>query len=307
MQSDEIARAAAFWDKNKTTSDFCLFYFKQPSVKACYQSWLFGDSTRTIYHYITDIYVRGERKGSAFKRGLSLGTGTGIAEGILLRAGAVEHFDCYDISPSSCDFFLSSLREEGLEAKVNYTIADLNTVKFPRDDYDFILSSGALHHVGELDHLIENLAKCCIVEGLLLAAEYVGPQYQMYSEDQLLNVNRLLSLLPPEVRASSGVVNPPLHTLLEIDPTEAITSEQIMPALERQFDIISEFPYGGTILAPLFTRGGLSEDFLRIEARDERWHYKEAIIALLAEIERSLIAAGAISSDYRYIIARKRK
>ena len=44
----------------------------------------------------------------------------------------------------------------------------------------------------------------------------------------------------------------PVEKMIEIDPTEGVRSEEIIPLSEKYFTILARKEYGGAILMPLF-------------------------------------------------------
>ena len=77
-----------------------------------------------------------------------------------------------------------------------------------------------------------------------------------------------------------------------------MSSEQIVDALSRRFDLESRRDYGGSILNPLLA--GIVGNFDPASAEDS------ALLRLLALTERLLLREAALPSDFAVLVARKR-
>lgn len=87
---------------------------------------------------------------------------------------------------------------------------------------------------------------------------------------------------------------PTERSVIAVDPSEAVRSAEIVPVLRRYFDIIEYKPLGGTILQ--FLLAGIAGNFRHDEAGQQ-------LLAMLFHIEDTLMAAGALDSDFAYIVA----
>ncbi len=102
-------------------------------------------------------------------------------------------------------------------------------------------------------------------------------------------------------RAGTGLekasVNLPTErSVIAVDPSEAVRSAEIVPTLQRYFDIIEYKPLGGTILQ--FLLADIAGNF---ETEDG-----EPLLQMLFTIEDTLMATGDLPSDFAYIVARPR-
>ena len=115
----------------------------------------------------------------------------------------------------------------------------------------------------------------------------------------------MLALLPQRLRRhwpgggqKTLHIPPPAALFLESAPLEAVSSEEIVAALSRRFDLESRRDYGGSILNPLLA--GIIGNF--DPAREDDL----AILRLLAATERLLLREAALPSDFALLVARKR-
>ena len=82
-----------------------------------------------------------------------------------------------------------------------------------------------------------------------------------------------------------------------VDPTEAIRSADIIPALESQFDLLERVDYGGTLLNLVLEEiAGTFQDTPE----------DLAVLEPLFEAERDYLRRGVISSDFAVLVARRR-
>jgi SAM-dependent methyltransferase len=90
---------------------------------------------------------------------------------------------------------------------------------------------------------------------------------------------------------------PSARDVMATDPSEAVRSAEIMPLLERYFEIVEFKPLGGTILQ--FLLADIAGNFRSPEG--------ERLLKMLFEIEDALLETGALQSDFAYIVARPRR
>lgn len=133
---------------------------------------------------------------------LSLCCGFGEIERALARHGAFVHCTGLDISNDALEAARSSARTAGLES-VDYEQADLNTLTLKPNAYDLVWANGAMHHIRDLEHLVEQVYGALKPGGLFVCNEYVGPPYQELGLRQREIVNSVVHLLPARLRAAT--------------------------------------------------------------------------------------------------------
>lgn len=87
---------------------------------------------------------------------------------------------------------------------------------------------------------------------------------------------------------------PTLHSVIAVDPSEAVRSAEIVPVLSHYFDIVEHKPLGGTILQ--FLLADIAGNFAGEDGAQ--------LLEMLFDIEDTLLACGDLSSDFAYIVAR---
>lgn len=252
-------------------------------------------------------------------RGLSLGCGRGQLEQRVVEMNLCRELDACDLSPDAiaaaqadaARLSRAGTRDAGLGARLNFFVADLNTLQLPPTRYDLILFPMSLHHVRNLEGLFAEVRQALRPGGLLALNEYIGPVQFQWTEKQLRYANQLLQSLPPRYRRNRDprlwrrlleptrrrVRRRPRWRLAAEDPSESVRSAEILPLLEREFEIVERKDYGGTLLQLVLDR--LVGNFQDTE-EDRR-----ALLDLCAT-ERKLIAQGELTSDFTVIVARPR-
>ncbi len=177
-----------------------------------------------------------------FPRALSLGSGIGLAEERLLRGGILQSLDVVDLSPQAVGVFQKRLEHQGLKIPVQARIGDLNFISFPENEYDFILINMLLHHIVNLEHLLE-LIRCTLKpEGLLLIYDFIGPNVWQWDEATLKEVGLAITLSKnryPRLHFYSAK-RPEAHQVKVHSPFESVRSEEIVPILHRGFIPVRE-------------------------------------------------------------------
>ncbi|HEY2797125.1 MAG TPA: class I SAM-dependent methyltransferase [Thermoanaerobaculia bacterium] len=181
-----------------------------------------------------------------FGRALSLGCGKGHLERAMVRLGIASEVDAIDGSAVSIELARAKADEEGFTT-VHYRQADLNQLDLPRNTYDAVVFHQSLHHVSSVEKLLERVRRSLKPNGLLFLDEWTGPSRFEWSAKKLARASGLFESVPaawkkwPECR-------PPIEAA---DPSEAVRSSAILPAVHRLFSTVLERPYGGHVVALL--------------------------------------------------------
>jgi SAM-dependent methyltransferase len=200
-----------------------------------------------------------------FKRGLTLGCGSGRLERALLQAQVCESFHGIDISENA----ITDAREwaEREKLPITYEVADLNFVSVPEKAFDLVVAQTSLHHVLFLERVAEQTHKALQPDGYLWIHDFIGETQGQYAPKRLELINALLAALPEKFRANrinnrvvSKVVRPEPGRLGS--PFEKIRSEEIVPVFERWFttEWKSEFTSLLDLVAPPGTRAAYAEN-----------------------------------------------
>jgi ubiquinone/menaquinone biosynthesis C-methylase UbiE len=186
-------------------------------------------------------------------RGLVLGCGDMAAEHLMFVNPKLPfaEVDAYDVSPKSIEKARQLTDEKGL--KVNYGVADVNTMELPADRYALIVVFHSFHHFEQVQHVAQQINRALLPGGVFYTFDYVGPQKLQFTERQRFYAQSILQLLPRTHRRELD------HTVRErvlyvspdiLSADEAICSDQILPAMAESLNIVWQYNWGG-LLYPL--------------------------------------------------------
>lgn len=104
--------------------------------------------------------------------GCSLACGSGRAERQLLLKGICHSFHGIDIAADA----LAEARKiaEQQQLNITYEQADLNAIQLESQAYDLVVTQNCLHHVLNLEHVADEVAKALKPNGVLWIHDYIG-------------------------------------------------------------------------------------------------------------------------------------
>jgi 2-polyprenyl-3-methyl-5-hydroxy-6-metoxy-1,4-benzoquinol methylase len=253
--------------------------------------------------YYLQHFFRGHLPQMPVQRALSLGCGGGNLERMLIRMGAAASIDAYDASPESIRLATQLAADEGMAGQLQYKVADINSMHLPEGAYDFIVAKMSLHHFENLDHLYGQIQRALKPGGVFMFNEYVGPTRFQWTPVQLDLANKVLETLPETFRRSAhsgghldAIRRPTIQEMIDMDPSEAVNSEQIIPLLPKYFEILEHKKYGGTLLHLL-----LNHVMANFDSSDP---LHATVLKMIFLYEQTMIDHGILDSDFCYVVAR---
>lgn len=273
----------------------------------------FAWQNRTMNKFLTENYLDGASVGvylkrflggKTIKKGLEVGGGLGKQAIIFYHLLNTEKFDVIDISNFAVEAGNKRAKEENIN--VEFMVSDLNNDSLPENTYDLIIASGALHHIGNLEHLFEQISRSLTSDGVFFASDYMGPNHMQWTEQQLGIMNAILALFPDQyakvLHRNDEVIKEisriPLSIFYEHDPSEGIRSADIFDVMAEYLNIVKITPICYTILYELL-RG-------RIHNFDEFDEKDQFILNLLCILEKTLFDNQVIGSDFNLVIAKRK-
>jgi len=168
---------------------------------------------------------------------LSLGSGIGRVERYLIQIGFTQCFETIELNPRC------NLTARNANSRIDAREGDLNFVELKPNTYDFILCHGVLHHLINLEHVLEQINRALKPDGVLLVYEYVGEARWQFSEARLSCLRKMF----PQIKLR----NIPLW---KISGFESVRSDDLLGLIEAQFGKVRErsVNYGG-VFFPLVT------------------------------------------------------
>jgi SAM-dependent methyltransferase len=137
-------------------------------------------------------------------RVISLCCGFGELERILAARGLFRECVAYDIAPGAIEAARRRAAEQRL-ISIRYEQADLNRVALAPESAEIVWANGALHHIEQLEHVIDQLYAALRPAGTLVAVEYVGPNHNRPTPRQHELINAMIHMLPPRLRSAARV------------------------------------------------------------------------------------------------------
>jgi SAM-dependent methyltransferase len=186
---------------------------------------------------------------------ISVGCGAGTKEWELLRIGAVQHFDLYDISEGNIVHGMKHAAINGFADRVTYHCADVFKAGI-MDNYDLVYWNNSLHHMPDVYEALRFSRDRLRHGGLLAIDDYVGPTRFQWTEENLRWASRVRENLPdrllqnpwaPGRLVSRELFRETPETIIAIDPSEAMDSGRAIAALREVFPSVEIMPTGGAL------------------------------------------------------------
>lgn len=264
-----------------------------------------GNKAVDFIEYSRSKYVAPLRSKRGKVRMLSLCCGIGELELRLLKSNYCDEVIGYDVSASCIERANQLAAEQGLSSSARFFAADLNALDFNHgESFDVILNEAALHHISNLEHLLERCRSVCHPDSLFVNHDYIGPNHHQWTPRQINLINDVLAILPNELKSSR--TNPgaihftrKAHTLSEmmrIDPTEGVRSKDTIPVMAKWFATVERKDFGGALMHLLFN--DIAGNFLTPQS--------EPLVRMIVLLEDKLMESEYLPSDFSFWIAKPR-
>ena len=325
--------------KWRIPSDLSTSFFGFPPMLRYTQALIGGDPDRDCYQWTVDTYLSDRLP---VERALSLACGHGHVERLLAARGVFVECLGLDLAPRAIEE-ARRLAAEGGHGNLGYRVADLNRLHLDPDSFDLVLAVGALHHMSDLDRVVEEVFRALKPGGLLVANEYVGPDFWQVTPRQYELINAAIHLIPAELRERREENYWPawLWPLSKLEPRLSRMRVNLMAPLRGLRRLLGRRPAFGRLYDPppawywklrdpsegVHASQILSSVRRRFEEVDVRPYngsilyfaldqvfyqrYNESnlrhrrILELLLGIEREMTALGEVPSLAALIVARK--
>ena len=262
------ARITKAW--NNVNNSGQSHWWSVPLVQKRWNSLMTGDSKTEYPEYLIKKYLKNMYNLNL----LSPGCGTGSKELKFANFDNFQRIDAFDIAPNRIKVAKETAKQLGYK-NIQYTVSDVFKFNFGNQKHDVVLFDSFLHHVKELDEVLDKVYDSIKPGGLIVINEYVGPNRFQWSREQLKLSNEALGSLPGLFRKrwhseseKSQIYRHGLLRMILSDPSEAANSENILPEIRNRFKILEENSYGGNILH--LTLKDISHNF--IEESNESGH-----------------------------------
>ena len=289
------SRVATKWDVYASVSDFWII----PEIKKAWNRKISGDENTFYEDYFWNKYL----KDKASVNLLSIGCGDGGHERNFAKYPNFKSTTGIDVSQGSIDKASRLAKEQNFN--ISYFCDDFFRMDFGGRKFDVILFNASLHHFSDIDGFLKNhIAPLLTADGMVLINEFCGPNRLQWTKSQLAEANRLLRELPDAYKTlldgksvKKKVYRPGLIRMLLNDPSEAPDSENLVPALRKNFTVVEEKPLGWNITHILLK--DIAHNFLKDDQTT-----KKLIADLIAAEDRFCITYG--ENDAMFGVYRKK-
>ena len=172
--------------------------------------------------------------------------------------------------------------------------------KIKPSQYDLLLSVDVLSHIGNLEHFLKDAENILKDDGFVVALEYTGPAHFQWTEQELIIADMLATAFnsQPDLTFIAETKSEKTATPYP-DEKAAVSSDIVIPTLERLFDIIAVRYFGGPLYDLILNR---------ILHRLDQTNEKDVmLIKTIMQCEQILIKKGILKNQYAMIIGKKRK
>jgi len=126
---------------------------------------------------------------------------------------------------------------EGLS--MEFLAEDLNFIQIEPGRFDLIFAHAILHHVINLEHLLDQIVHGLSKDGLLHLVEVVGMNRKLIWDENERFANALLEFVPKQITRG-------LHLTVDFaaDGMEGVRQEDVLPLLRERFRPVFEWQHG---------------------------------------------------------------
>lgn len=297
LVSDPRARTVRNFEVTRPRSSQ---WWDVPSVQRRWSKMITGDPNRDRVEYLVSTYL----PDASGLRGLSPACGTGHRERRWARTGKFTRIDAFDLTESCIEEARQQARAEGLDEVLQFEVRDINSAGTSTEPYDVLIAEQCLHHFAPIHDILGQLAQLLSRDGLFFLDDFVGPTRFQWTQRQLAAANALIELIPERLRKTQeGTVKGHIHRPSKLgmildDPSEAVESSKILPALHEHFEVVELSPYGGTLLHLVLSE--IAHNFVDGDPEAER------VLDLCFRAEDALLDSGELHSDFLVAVCRPR-
>ena len=266
-----------------------------PTVLALLQEELFGNPNIDLFSFL-----RSAHPDFSSMHALSLCCGSAEFEDQLLSHGVFRNITGLELAPQRIEAALHTSSAQ--QGRLRMVQQDVNLGQFGEGLYDVVFAKAALHHIENLEAAFAGIRRSLKPGGRLVAIDFFGPSRFQWTDKQLSLVNRFLETeIPLELRLMENdqpyrAERPTIAQMLEMDPSEAARSDELMNFIGAHFRQVQVFQVGGTLLNLIFP-GTIINRF------DENNIEHTDIIRRAYSYEKASLRAGEVASDFLFVVA----
>jgi SAM-dependent methyltransferase len=188
-------------------------------------------------------FIKSETQGRKFRRAISVGCGSGAKELKLVEAGIVERFELYELSKERVLAGQKTAAARGLSGAMHFHLGDAFKECVTPAAYDLVHWNNSLHHMLDTRSALAWSKNVLTDDGVLVMDDFVGPSRFQWSDLNLRVASALRASLPSRLMLrgdgikplSTKVARKTVAHMIELDPSEAADSSNIIPSLKDLF------------------------------------------------------------------------
>ena len=230
-------------------------YWIIPEIKEYWNKIITENPHQEYADYVVEKYLKNETN----LKMLSLGCGDGNHEIKFAKHSNFSDIKGIDLAPKLIEEANRNASQNNFK-NLKYEVANIYDCNFEDNFFDVILFHSSLHHFKNLEKLLGEIIKKTLKKnGILVIHEYVGPDRIQWTNEQLKEVNFILSTFPEKYKKrfklnslkAKAFRSGKLRMIIS-DPSEAVESSAILQTIHNHFKIEEEKYLGGNLLMPLF-------------------------------------------------------
>jgi SAM-dependent methyltransferase len=211
--------------------------------------------------------------GRVLKKGISIGGGAGVREIELIKYRYVEEMAVYDLSPARIAAGRQRAEKFGVADRISFFCED--GMPALAGKYDLAFWHASLHHMFDTPAAVEASWNALNPGGYFWAVEYTGPSKAQYTAEMLDWATAIRRMFPEKYTGIREGFPKPVRIPVRqprpyrLDPSEAVDSERIMPAVARIIPNAEVWPLGG--IGYLIAFAPMCARFDPKSEEDEKW------------------------------------
>ena len=219
LYKSAVRRESKTWGGDHALNERRSIEYTYPAVASYRNETITGSSERTWMDLLKEQYGR-------FEKALSLGVGTGWIEEALIRRNLAASLELSDLSFEAVQYVSNRLKALNKELDIDLNVQDANFFSLEPERYDLIVCHSVLHHILNLENLLDQLNRALKKTGVLVVDEFIGPSRFQWPQSVRDTVNKTVRSLTQGV-GFRPMKSPENAAMAMTSPFESIRSFEI--------------------------------------------------------------------------------
>ena len=246
---EDLEKVGDFWDrKNKEyqqNRNLRLRWWQSPQIIEHINYLVCGHKVKGVSQGLIRTLKSSYGQHLPLSKGVSIGCGNGLKEMTLVREGLVKQFDLFELSADRVAQGEELAKKFGIEGSIKFFRKDAFKVIVDEECYDLVHWNNALHHMFDVEEAVRWSRNVLKVGGIFYMDDFVGasrfqwPDFQLEIASQVrsifIDTPYLVDPRDPSKLLTNEVKRPNPELLARDDPSEAVESDKILPAIRKFF------------------------------------------------------------------------